>query len=230
MKNIAMLMIVLLVFGWMLAGQAREPDMPDRYSLHLVLAGDTLWGISRQYMPEVDPRIGIEWIKEVNSMRKDCMIHPGDILNVPAADGPLVEPLGPEYSSPEAAQAANRAVERLLQEIRPKPASRAAETKIMTVEATAYCACKSCTGKGENHPAYGITASGEKVRPGVVAVDPKIIPLGTRIWVEGYGLAAALDTGGAIKGRRIDVYFPSHEEAKKWGRKTVKIRILEVNQ
>jgi 3D (Asp-Asp-Asp) domain-containing protein len=95
----------------------------------------------------------------------------------------------------------------------------------MTVEATAYCACKICTGKEPGHPAYGITASGERVRPGMVAVDPTVIPLGTRLWVEGYGEAEALDTGGAIKGKIIDVYFPSHQQALEWGRKQVTIRL-----
>ena len=61
----------------------------------------------------------------------------------------------------------------------------------------------------------------------MVAVDPNVIPLGTKIWVEGYGEAEALDTGGAIKGKIIDVYFPSHQQALEWGRKRVTIKILQ---
>ena len=113
MKNIAMLMIVLLAFCWIVSVQAREPDMPDRYSLHLVQAGDTLWGISRQYMPEVDPRIGVEWISRVNEL-DGAIIQPGDVLNIPDPNGPLTEPLGPSYLSEEAAIAAERELQRLL--------------------------------------------------------------------------------------------------------------------
>ena len=226
MRQIAMLLVVVLFCGWALVDQAREPEPPERYSLHMVQPGDTLWGISRQYIPEVDPRLGVEWISWANGLQ-GTIIHPGDVLNVPDFDGPLMEPLEPWYSSPEAAKAAEREFQRLLREKRPQPAARGTTSRTMTVEATAYCACKICTGKTPDHPAYGITASGEKVRPGVIAVDPNVIPLGTKIWVEGYGEAEALDTGGAIKGKIIDVYFPSHQQALEWGRKRVTIKILQ---
>ena len=113
MKNIAMFMIVLLAFCWIVAGQAREPDMPDRYSLHQVRPGDTLWGISERYMPDVDPRIGVEWISEANGL-ETAIIHPGDVLNVPCEDGVLTEPLGPEYSCMEAAVAAEVELQKIL--------------------------------------------------------------------------------------------------------------------
>ena len=113
MKNIAMLVIVLLVFGFVVVGQAREPEPPERYSLHLVQTGDTLWGISRQYMPEVDPRLGVEWISRANGL-EGAIIQPGDVLNVPDPNGVLLEPLGPSYSSPEAAEMAERELQKLL--------------------------------------------------------------------------------------------------------------------
>lgn len=113
MRQIAILAIFLLAFGLVLAGQAREPEPPERYSLHLVQPGDTLWGISRQYMPEVDPRLGVEWISQANGL-EGAIIRPGDILNVPCETGELEEPLGPEYSSPEAAEMAERELQRLL--------------------------------------------------------------------------------------------------------------------
>ncbi|MGI8351512.1 3D domain-containing protein [Niallia circulans] len=61
----------------------------------------------------------------------------------------------------------------------------------------------------------------------LIAVDPAVIPLGSKVWVEGYGEAVAGDTGGAIKGHKIDVLMPSTSKAKAWGRKTVKIKILD---
>jgi uncharacterized protein YabE (DUF348 family) len=70
------------------------------------------------------------------------------------------------------------------------------------------------------------TASGVPPRRGIVAVDPRIIPLGTRLYIEGYGEAVAGDTGGKIKGNRIDLCFDSLEEARAFGRRQVVVQIL----
>ncbi len=69
------------------------------------------------------------------------------------------------------------------------------------------------------------TASGLPVGKGVVAVDPSVIPLGTRMFVPGYGPAIAADVGTAIKGLIIDLWFPTYEQAVAWGRRTVTITI-----
>ncbi|MRR80833.1 enterotoxin, partial [Bacillus anthracis] len=61
----------------------------------------------------------------------------------------------------------------------------------------------------------------------VIAVDPKVMPLGSKVWVEGYGEAIAGDTGGAIKGNRIDVLVGSDGSANSWGRKSVKVKVIE---
>lgn len=83
--------------------------------------------------------------------------------------------------------------------------------------------CKGCTG----YTYTGLYVAGDRT-PRVVAVDPRVIPLGTRLWVEGYGEAVALDTGSAIKGYKIDLLFPSEEFARKyWGRRSVLVKILE---
>ena len=71
----------------------------------------------------------------------------------------------------------------------------------------------------------GKTASGVPVRKGVVAVDPRLIPLGTRLHIPGYGPGLAADVGTAIKGRIIDLWFPSTAQARKWGRRTVTITV-----
>ena len=71
------------------------------------------------------------------------------------------------------------------------------------------------------------TASGTLVRHGVIAVDPNMIPLGTRVFIPGYGEAVAEDIGGSIKGHRIDVAFDSHEEALAFGRRDLEIIIIE---
>ena len=71
----------------------------------------------------------------------------------------------------------------------------------------------------------GSTALGVPVRKGVVAVDPKLIPLGTKLHVPGYGPGLAADVGYAIKGKIIDLWFPTVEKAQAWGRRTVMITI-----
>src|SRR5690606_2387350 len=95
--------------------------------------------------------------------------------------------------------------------------------------ATAYTDGPESTGKRPGHPAYGITRSGLPTRPGVVAVDPDVIPLGSIVYVEGYGLAVALDTGSAIKGARIDVWFEDVSTALAWGRREVWVGVLRAH-
>ncbi|MFC4777172.1 ubiquitin-like domain-containing protein [Paenibacillus sp. GCM10023252] len=91
---------------------------------------------------------------------------------------------------------------------------------IKNVTLTAYSAGVASTGKDVNHPGYGITASGARVQEGrTIAVDPKVIPLGWWVYIEGIGFRRAEDTGGAVKGNKIDVYFDSTKYANKFGRK-----------
>lgn len=87
------------------------------------------------------------------------------------------------------------------------------------MEATAYL---PTDGNGN-----GITATGMAARHGVVAVDPSVIPLGTRLYIPGYGMAIAADTGGAINGNIIDLCVEDYGEAISFGRRTVKVYILE---
>ncbi|MDN5346531.1 MAG: hypothetical protein PWP65_95 [Clostridia bacterium] len=96
----------------------------------------------------------------------------------------------------------------------PETAARAGQ--VLEVIATAY----THTGNP--------TATGIYPHRGIVAVDPSLIPLGTKLYVEGYGYAEAQDTGGLIIGRRIDVFMESEEEAIQWGRKRVKVKILGI--
>ncbi len=95
--------------------------------------------------------------------------------------------------------------------------------KEFTASATAYTAnCNGCSG---------ITKTGINLNSNsdlkVIAVDPSVIKLGSKVWVEGYGYAIAGDIGSAIKGNKIDVFIPTKGEAYKWGRKNVKIKVFE---
>ena len=100
--------------------------------------------------------------------------------------------------------------------------SAPANGKEFYVTATAYTAnCSGCSG---------VTATGLNLKANpsskVIAVDPSVIPLGSKVWVEGYGYAIAADTGGAIKGKKIDVFVSSKSQASSWGRKKVRIKVL----
>lgn len=72
-----------------------------------------------------------------------------------------------------------------------------------------------------------ITATGKEIKQGMIAVDPKVIPLGTRIEIKDMGVFVAEDTGGKIKGNRIDIYFDSREEAKNFGIKGIWVNIID---
>ena len=85
----------------------------------------------------------------------------------------------------------------------------------------------TATGYSSADPGVGTrTATGARATHGVIAVDPSVIPLGTRVYIPGYGNAVAADTGGAIKGNKIDLCFDTRAEALAWGRRTVTITIL----
>jgi uncharacterized protein YabE (DUF348 family) len=115
--------------------------------------------------------------------------------------------------------------ERRLANVQHRPTSRGQHgvAKEFYVTATAYTAyCEGCSG---------ITRTGMNLRSNpslkVIAVDPNIIPLGSKVYVEGYGYAIAADTGSGIHGYEIDVFLPEQSDAIRWGKKRVKIRVLQ---
>jgi cystine transport system substrate-binding protein len=84
---------------------------------------------------------------------------------------------------------------------------------------------RTVTVSSTGYSLSGHTATGLPVGWGVVAVDPSVIPLGTRLTIPGYGDAVAADTGGGVRGRTIDIWFPSLAQARAWGRRTVTITL-----
>ena len=105
-------------------------------------------------------------------------------------------------------------------------------SSVITCSASAYDLSYESCGKNPGDRGYGITASGMKAQRGVIAVDPSVIPLGTKLYIEStdsypdYGYAIAGDTGGAIKGNRVDLFMDSRSEALGFGRRQVKVYIL----
>lgn len=104
--------------------------------------------------------------------------------------------------------------------------------KVLTCSATAYDLSFQSTGKMPGHPAYGITATGTYAKIGTVAVDPRVIPLGTKMYIVStdgsvvYGYCTAEDTGGAIKGNKVDLFYNTTAECMQFGRRSVYVYIL----
>ncbi|MEW6209568.1 MAG: 3D domain-containing protein [Acidobacteriota bacterium] len=97
-----------------------------------------------------------------------------------------------------------------------KPETKSEEENFLEFQATAYCL-------------KGRTASGEYVRPGIIAADPRVLPLGTVVHIKAgrhTGTYTVADTGGLIKGRKVDIYFPTRREAIQFGRQRVMIKVV----
>ena len=73
----------------------------------------------------------------------------------------------------------------------------------------------------------GMTSRGVQTRVGVIAVDPNVIPYGSKIYVPGYGWGTALDTGGAIKGNTIDIWMPTYNQCIQWGVRYLTIKVVK---
>jgi 3D (Asp-Asp-Asp) domain-containing protein len=177
--------------------------------------------------------VSIEDIKEWNDLNND-IIHPGEELIIDVSDRTAIETeilADNEIILAEKSEPSNEGqpVEIADPVIQEEPVSQERvpvdspeETKEITVTATAYTAsCEGCSG---------ITATGVNIKDNpdkkVISVDPSVIPLGTEVYVEGYGYAVAADTGGAIKGNKIDVFIPDKQDAINWGKQQVEVKIL----
>lgn len=109
----------------------------------------------------------------------------------------------------------------------------------MTLKTTSYCHCRKCcsykwflfvpyqkVGRfGIRLKEVGRTSSGAMVRPGTIAADTSIFPYGTIMYIPGYGYGRVEDTGGAVKGKHIDLYRPNHWYARRWGVQEKKVKV-----
>ena len=154
--------------------------------------------------------------RTVGDVMAEYGYNPYEVDVTPAADTPITANLAIRLTENEQAAEQRRAREREEERVsRGIPRYRAA----YTMHASAYL---PSDGGGS-----GITASGIPARHGVVAVDPNVIPLGTRLYIPGYGEAIAADTGGAIVGHTIDLCMESYDEAIQFGRRSVEVYVLD---
>ena len=145
----------------------------------------------------------------------------------PAAATELLHEVKPDVTTEARQLAASLASTVLKGLVAPPVVPAAPQFTVRMMEVTAYCACKKCCGPR----AQGITASGRPVtyNGGRFVAADKAISFNTKLVIPGYGdgqPVPVLDRGGAIKGNKLDVYFPSHAEAKQWGRRFIPVTVL----
>ncbi len=115
--------------------------------------------------------------------------------------------------------------------------------EVVVLETTAYCSCQKCCNWKRKYGCFlfppvfttgpnkgkrkkiGITADGQKAKKGTIAADIRHYPFNTIMYVPSYGWGEVHDTGGAIKGQHIDLFFSSHKKALRWGRKKLKVKV-----
>ncbi|WP_188454699.1 3D domain-containing protein [Virgibacillus oceani] len=175
---------------------------------YMVEKGDTLIGIGKKFDVTVDD------IKEWNNLESDVIVIGQEIeikgKNIVQEDKP----------SNKIAKNAN--TQKTSNKESKSEQDNSPDGKTISVKATAYTAgCDGCSG---------VTSTGvnltENPNAKVIAVDPNVIPLGSEVYVEGYGYATAADIGGGINGNEIDIHVPTKDDAYNWGVRTVDVTII----
>lgn len=198
---------------------AEKTEQVEQYE---VKKGDTLSHIGKEFGVTVDQ------LKQWNEL-KSSLILIGQKLTIKegrvteSQSKPVNQSAQPTPKVPKAP--VEKKAEQPAQQEAKQPVEKKEEVsgKTISVKATAYTAkCEGCSG---------ITYTGIDLNKDpnakVIAVDPSVIPLGTKVYVEGYGHAIAGDIGGAIKGNRIDIHVPTKQEAYSWGVRNVNVTIIE---
>ncbi|MHA6250594.1 3D domain-containing protein [Oceanobacillus sp. CAU 1775] len=186
---------------------------------YVVQRGDTLIAIGEEYDVSVDE------LKDWNELESSLIVIGQELIikgvNIDREDAELDEEAKAPAQQTTAQTSKNQTTNNA-------PATKSSTSeqpqgKTFSVTATAYTAeCEGCSG---------ITYTGVNLNKNrnakVIAVDPNVIPLGSEVYVEGYGYAIAADIGSAIKGNKIDLHVPTKDEAFAWGVRTVKITIVK---
>ncbi|WP_029268706.1 LysM peptidoglycan-binding and 3D domain-containing protein [Virgibacillus alimentarius] len=191
--------------------------------VYVVEKGDTLSRIAKEF------NVTVPSIKKWNDLSSDRIVEGQELhlkeANVSEEVTPAVETevKSEENVTEESANDSSSEKESNENNSEQESSSESPEGKTINVSATAYTAsCDGCSG---------VTATGVDLNANpsakVIAVDPNVIPLGSKVHVEGYGYATAADKGSAIKGNKIDVFIPSKDKANVWGVKNVNVTIVE---
>lgn len=181
---------------------------------HTIATGDTFWKLSQKY------KVSLDTLMKANSKLDPLNLYAGLKVTIPDTSS-KVTAASKEPAAPIKAQSVTSTSGQVL-----------AFSQKLEVKATAYSSAASENGK------WGaVDYFGDPLKVGTIAVDPSIIPLGTKVYITGYDhnglpdggmVATAKDTGGAIKGNRIDIFVPgTSNEASKFGFQNVKVYILK---
>ncbi|MBE3552049.1 MAG: LysM peptidoglycan-binding domain-containing protein [Kyrpidia tusciae] len=180
--------------GGALASRGGDGMTNQIHHQYLVKPGETIYRIAKHY------GISPQALQAANGIVDPRLLQSGQMLVIP--DGAAPTAAAPTSSEPATAQEG-------------KPAAPLA---VFYCTLTAYTSGPESTGKSPGDPGYGVTASGRPATPGrTVAVDPNVIPIGTKLYIEGIGYRVAEDTGGAIRGRKIDIYMTDVNKALQFG-------------
>jgi 3D (Asp-Asp-Asp) domain-containing protein len=173
-----------------------------------VQPGDTLWKIAQRF------QIDLDQLSNLNSGSALKQLGKGTKLHIPGKP-PILDATQPVIA-PQKRIVFSRAGEPL------------EYSRMLSCKLTAYTAGPESTGKNPGDPGYGITYSGKHAAEGrTIAVDPNLIPIGSKVYIEGIGLRIAEDTGGAVKGQHIDVFFNDIRTAIDFGvQKGVTVYVL----
>lgn len=221
MKTIKALVIGLMVI---VSFDVRSVNAHAEEIKHVVTSSDTLSKISEKYFGSTD---FVDKIAKDNQIDNPNLIFDGQVLKIETQESEggiklirhnkvIIDQTPKETKAEETVQ------EKQVADSQNTPDE--VTGKVLYMESTAYSSDpRDSLGGGT------VTATGQNLltNPMAVAVDPNVIPLGTRLYVEGYGEAIASDTGGAIKGNIIDVHFSTYEQCIRWGRRIVKVTILD---
>ncbi|MFD1363477.1 LysM peptidoglycan-binding and 3D domain-containing protein [Lentibacillus salinarum] len=198
--------------------------------IYTVQKGDTLTGISDEFEVSVDD------LKDWNNLKSDIIAigQELELKGVNVDQDETTEASAPESSADQASESEQTSDSEQATEAEQTAAGNGEangeassqdnpDGETVSVTATAYTAdCDGCSG---------VTSTGVDLNANpdakVIAVDPNVIPLGSEVYVEGYGYATAADVGGAINGDKIDVHVSSRDEASSWGVRTVDVTIVE---
>ncbi|RIU92783.1 3D domain-containing protein [Oceanobacillus picturae] len=196
--------------------------------MYEVEKGDTLIGISQKFDTTVED------LKDWNELDSDLLTIGQELkiqgVNVAEENKPATKVEKKETEEKEVTTQNTAKADKKEQEAKAEKTTKQtsdsdqkAEGKTISVTATAYTAnCDGCSG---------VTSTGVDLNKNpdakVIAVDPNVIPLGSKVYVEGYGYATAADIGGAIKGNKIDLHVPNKDAAYDWGVRTVDVTVVE---
>lgn len=208
----------LFAYGWQsdsFSGTHAENSNTKKVQMVTVQKGDTLYELSKKYGVSVQ-----DMVKE-NKIMDPTKIQIGQRLRIPT--------LSTSTKSSTSEQKTNKSSSKIQsKEIKNEQIPSITRGKNLgTFMITAYTDGIDSTGK-QNDLNYGVTKSGERIIPGVtVAVDPKVIPIGSRIYIEGVGYRIAQDVGGAAKGNQMNLFFANLQDAKEFGiKRDVRVEIL----